>query len=125
MDAILLLIAISFLSVPFLQESEAQGARLRRFPDLPQILRLAHVRRCGWLGPFCGLTLFLFILVLARGRAAAVDGLVLALHAAIIQCVLWTVVVLNVRRRARAPNGQGVALGTAACADVQSLLHRS
>ena len=102
MDAILLLIAINFLCVPFLQEAEAQGLRLRRFPHFLQILRLAQVRRSRWLRPFCGFTLLLFLLTLARMPAAGVEGPLLALHAAIMQGVLWTVVILSVRRKARA-----------------------
>jgi hypothetical protein len=99
MDAILLLIALNFLSVPFLQEAEAQALRLQRFPDPLRILRLAHVRKTGWFRPFCALTAFLFILVAARGKSDGVDGQLLALHTAIIQAVLWSVVYLNARRR--------------------------
>ncbi len=106
MDAILLLIAINFLSVPFLQEAEAQGHRLRRFPHLLHILRLAHVRKSRWLLSFCAFTVFLFVLVVARGQGAGIDGQVLALHAGIIQSVLWTVVWLNLRRQARPEHSQ-------------------
>ena len=62
MDTILLLIAVNFLVVPFLQEAEAQGCQLRHFPGLLRILRLSHVRRSNWLRSFCIFALFLLAL---------------------------------------------------------------
>ena len=124
MDAILQLIAINFLSVPFLQEAEAQGLRLRGFPKLLQILRLAHVRKTRWFWPFCGFTLLLCILVMVRGLAAGMNGQTLALHAALIQGVLWTVIFLSVRRKARASLPSEGAVQTEACAGGASLLRQ-
>lgn len=107
MDTFLLLIALNFLSVPFLQEAEAQGHQLRRFPGLLRILRLAHVRGSRWLRPFCAFAFLLLAVVVARAQGGPGDGLVLALDFAIIQWVLWTVVFLSVRKHARAGSHVG------------------
>ncbi|GAA4352739.1 hypothetical protein GCM10023165_42410 [Variovorax defluvii] len=125
MDAILLLITVNFLSVPFLQEAEAQGLRLRRFPDVMRILRLAHVRKCRWLWPFSGLTLCLVVFALPRLRGDDIERqLTLALHTLIMQSLLWSVVFINVRRQARASRRQQDAFDAKAHTDGGSLLRR-
>jgi len=96
----LLLIALNLFFVPFLQEAEAQGRRLLRFPGPLRILRLAHVRRLHWLKPFCALAVLLLAAVLASARNRPVDGLTLIVHLTIIQTILWTVVALSVRKHA-------------------------
>jgi len=70
MDALLLLIAINFLVVPFLQEAEAQGRELRRFPGFLRLLRLSHMRRSHWLRPFCIFAALFLLLALARAQSA-------------------------------------------------------
>jgi hypothetical protein len=100
MDTLLLLIAINFLIVPFLQEAEAQGRRLRRFPGVPWILRLAHVRRSHWFRPFCILAFFFLAVATMRAPAGRVDVPTLLVHFVIMQVVLWAVVVLSVRKHA-------------------------
>ncbi|MGK6305705.1 hypothetical protein [Variovorax sp. DT-64] len=101
MDTLLLLIAINFLVVPFLQEAEAQGRRLLGFPRLPWILRLAHVRRSHWFRPFCILALFFLAVAGAQAQAGRVDVATLLVHFVTMQVVLWAVVVLSVRRHAK------------------------
>ena len=111
MDTLLLLIAINFLMVPFLQEAEAQGRQLRRFPGLPWILRLAQVRRSHWFRPFCILA-FLFLAVAAmRAPAGRVDVPTLVVHFMIMQVVLWAVVVLNVRKHAKVRSAAAITAG--------------
>lgn len=110
MDTLLLLIAINFLIVPFLQEAEAQGRRLLRFPSLQWILRLAHVRRSHWFRPF-GILAFFFLAVAGmQAQAGRVDVTTLLVHFVIMQVVLWAVVVLSVRKHAK---GRSAAGGTA------------
>ncbi|VTU40543.1 hypothetical protein H4CHR_05264 [Variovorax sp. PBS-H4] len=102
MNTLLLLIAINFLIVPFLQEAEAQGRRLQRFPGLPWILRLAHVRRSHWFRPFCMLAFFFLAVVAAvQAQSGHVDVPTLLVHFIIMQVVLWSVVALSVRRHAK------------------------
>lgn len=111
MDTLLLLIAINFIFVPFLQEAEAQGRQLRRFPGLLWVLRLSHVRRANWFMPFC-IFAFLFLAgAAARMQQGAVDVLALAVHFAIMQAVLWTVVILSVRKHASIRFGAGTPAG--------------
>jgi hypothetical protein len=107
MDTLLLLIAINFLTVPFLQEAEALGRRLLRFPSLPWILRLAHVRRSHWFRPFCILAFFLLAVAGMQAQAGRVDVAALLVHFVIMQVVLWAVVVLSVRKHANARSAAG------------------
>jgi hypothetical protein len=111
MDTLLLLIAINFLTVPFLQEAEAQGRRLQRFPGVPWILRLAHVRRAHWFRPFCILAFFFLAVAAMQTPAGRVDVSTLLVHFVIMQVVLWAVVVLSVRKHAKKvlPAGGGAA----------------
>ncbi|VTU36881.1 hypothetical protein H6CHR_04818 [Variovorax sp. PBL-H6] len=114
MDTLLLLIAINFLVVPFLQEAEAQGRRLLRFPGLPWILRLAHVRRSHWFRPFCMLAFFFLSIAAMQARAGRVDAPTLLVHFVIMQVVLWAVVVLSVRKHAKVRSAAESALGNQA-----------
>ena len=111
MDTLLLLIAINFLIVPFLQEAEAQGRRLLRFPGLPWILRLAHVRRAHWFRPFCLLAFFFLALAAMQAQAGRVDVPTLLTHFVIMQVVLWAVVVLSVRKHAKVRSAAGNPAG--------------
>jgi hypothetical protein len=101
MDTLLLLIAINFLIVPFLQEAEAQGRRLMRFPGLAWILRLAHVRRAHWFRPYCLLAFFFLAVAAMQAQAGRVDVPTLLIHFVIMQVVLWAMVVLSVRKHAK------------------------
>jgi hypothetical protein len=56
--------------------------------------------------------------------SAGVDGQLLALHIAIMQGVLWSVVVLSVRRKARAPRPPESPAPAEACAGSASLLRQ-
>lgn len=111
MDALLLLIAINFLVVPFLQEAEAQGHELRRFPGFLRLLRLSHMRRSHWLRPFCTFAALFLLLAVARAQSAQVDGLTVAIHFAIMQAVLWTVVFLSTRKHAGTRSTAGTPIG--------------
>jgi hypothetical protein len=104
MDTILLVIAINFLVVPFLQEAEALGRNLQRFPTFPHILRLAHVRKSHWLRPFCIGALLLLAFAVLRAQSGQVEGLTVVAHFTLMQLVLWTVVALSVRKQARSPS---------------------
>jgi hypothetical protein len=104
MDTLLLVIAINFLVVPFLQEAEAQGRQLQRFPSFLRIMRLAHVRRSHWLRPFCIAALLFLCFAVLRAQSGQADGLTVAVHFAIMQLVMWTVVFLSVRKQARGPS---------------------
>lgn len=126
MDTLLLLIAINFLIVPFLQEAEAQGRRLRRFPGLPWILRLSHVRRAHGFRPLCILAFFFLAVAAMKTPAGRVDVSTLLVHFLIMQAVLWAVVVVSVRKHA---NKVPPAAGGAASDQVEGhlvtpLLHR-
>jgi hypothetical protein len=107
MDTLLLLIAINFLIVPFLQEAEAQGRRLLRFPGLQWILRLAHVRRSHWFRPFCILAFFFLAGAGMQAQSGRVDVATLLGHFVIMQVVLWAVVVLSVRKHAKSRSATG------------------
>ena len=124
MDTILLLIAVNFLVVPFLQEAEAQGCQLRHFPGLLRILRLSHVRRSNWLRSFCIFALFLLAIAVFRAQGGHVDSLILAIYFALMQIVLWSVVFLSVRKHARAPFHAGTQADEAPGRPVAALLPR-
>jgi len=108
MHTLFLLIAVNFLVVPFLQEAEARGRQLRHFPTLPSILRLAHVRRSAGLPPFAVFALIFLAAAVANAQGRRIEVFTLVIHFAIIQAVLWSVVVLSVRKPACLPSAAAV-----------------
>ncbi|NDZ12841.1 hypothetical protein C7T35_30140 [Variovorax sp. WS11] len=124
MDTLLLVIAINFLVVPFLQEAEAQGRQLQRFPGFVRILRLAHVRRSHWLRPFCIAALLFLAFAVLRAQSGQVEGLTVVVHFTIMQFVLWTVVSLSVRKPAHAPSHAGTSVDELPGRPIATLLPR-
>jgi uncharacterized membrane protein len=95
----LLLIAFNLVFVPFLQETEALGRKRRQVPGIPSVLRLAHVRRTHWFRPFCVLAmLFSGAVLAASAKLAHAEGLFTALGVLLIQAILWTTVLWNIRK---------------------------
>jgi len=96
----LLLIAFNLVFVPFLQEAEALGREGRRqVPGVLSVLRLAHVRRTRWFRPFCVIAcLFSGAVLAASAKVPHAEPLFTALGVLLIQAILWTIVLRNIRK---------------------------
>lgn len=92
-----LLIVLNLLTIPFVAEFELLGAKNGAIPRLLDVLNLKTVRTQRWLSLFMAFVLLIFVISLFATKKHQVS-LVLALIVAAINIVVWTLLVIRVKR---------------------------
>ncbi|MGH9876380.1 MAG: hypothetical protein ACRD5H_01975 [Nitrososphaerales archaeon] len=95
-----LLLAINFISIPFISECEILGRETGRFPRLQDILKLAETRKKRWLKPYLVFLAIFFVIALFPTRSGKdyPASLKLLLSVAAIQIFLWAIAYLKIRQ---------------------------